>query len=326
MPKRGFDDSDSSDDDVGKRPKGGFSNSGPPPDDGPSADNQLDQMLGGGAFVPPPAGGGLGPMGGIGLMGGMGGADLAPVPESDPNKPATTPMDFSRLGQNVPSQDFPVPRDMVEYLMTPEHRQILLEESGCEVEWAPEDSNVLMRGSAEQIKKATRLLQRALMHCNWGKSESKVTRCLRPRIVESAVVLLSPMNRLPSGKKTLSQSSSLLSIGKEKKLNDVVIPAPIVSRQHCILELDCDRGSLYAIDCSTNGTFLNGVRLPPKSSGKVLVSHGDELLLQDPANGDQEFGYIINIQELNVREHVKLQAPRRILSQEEAVSMGRDFA
>ncbi|CAE7940497.1 TRY3 [Symbiodinium necroappetens] len=78
------------------------------------------------------------------------------------------------------------------------------------------------------------------------------------------------------------------------------------------------------IDCSTNGTFLNGLRLPPRTTGKVLVSHGDELLLQDPAN-DQEFGYVVNIQELNVREQTKLQAPRRLLSTEESSTMGRDF-
>lgn len=29
-----------------------------------------------------------------------------------------------------------------------------------------------------------------------------------------------------------------------------------------------------------NGTFLNGKRLPPKASAKVMLSHGDELLLQ----------------------------------------------
>ena len=68
---------------------------------------------------------------------------------------------------------------------------------------------------------------------------------------------------------------------------------------------------------------------------EVLVSHGDELLLQDPAN-DQEsatpktgttcaetptpadaqslvmrFGYVVNIQELNVREQTKLQVSCR---------------
>merc|ERR1712048_1199550 len=96
--------------------------------------------------------------------------------------------------------------------------------------------------------------------------------------------------------------------------NDVVIQDPIISRQHCVIELDAERGAVYVLDCSTNGTFLNGRRLPSKSSGKVLLSHGDELLLKDPSAGEPEFGFIVNIQELHVRAEVKLEAPRRILT------------
>eukprot|EP00440_Ansanella_granifera_P063844 gb/GFBE01069216.1/.p1 GENE.gb/GFBE01069216.1/~~gb/GFBE01069216.1/.p1 ORF type:complete len:321 (+),score=57.32 gb/GFBE01069216.1/:1-963(+) len=318
MGKRGgFDVEEASDEELGKRLKAGFSNAGFG-DEGPSAESQLEHMLAGGAgaLVPPPAAGGFG-----GLPAGM---NLGPAQDLDPNKPATTPMDFSRLGVNQPSKDFPVPRDMVEYLMTPEHRQILLEATGCDVEWEPDESKVLLRGSEQQIKNAVRLLSRVLMHCNWGKSEAKVRRLLKPRIIESAAVRLSPMNTLPSAQKTLSNMQPVISIGKDKS-NDVVIPAQVVSRQHCVLELDPERGAIYAIDCSTNGTFLNGIRLPPKTSGKVLVSHGDELLLADPMGGDQEFGYIVNITELSVREEVKIQAPRRILTSEEAATVGRDF-
>eukprot|EP00435_Cladocopium_sp_Y103_P066932 s176_g29.t1 len=110
-------DADSDEDDGGKKPRLsglgafgglGFSNSAPPPDHG-SPEMQFDQLLGA-SFLPAVPGGNLGPI-----------ADI------DPLKPATTPMDFSRLGTSLPSQDFPVPRDMVEYLMTPEHRQIILE-------------------------------------------------------------------------------------------------------------------------------------------------------------------------------------------------------
>ncbi|CAK9013446.1 unnamed protein product [Durusdinium trenchii] len=272
---------------------------------------RLDQMLSGAAaFMAPPVN--------LGAPGGAG-----PVSDLSAWQPPTTPMDFSKLGA-LSSQDFPVPRDMVEYLMTPEHRQILLEETGCDVDWAPDEAKVILKGSAEQIRKAERLLQRVLMHSNWGRSEVKVRRLLKPPIIESAVCRLSPMNTLPPGQKTLSQTQPILSIGKDKA-NDVVIPAQIVSRQHCVLELDVERGAVYVIDCSTNGTYLNGLRLPPKSTGKVLLSHGDELLLQDPGNGDQEFGYVVNIQELNVRERAKLQAPRRILTTEESATIGRDF-
>eukprot|EP00435_Cladocopium_sp_Y103_P069051 s176_g32.t1 len=113
---------------------------------------------------------------------------------------------------------------------------------------------VILKGSAEQIRKAERLLQRVLMHSNWGRSEAKVRRLLKPPIIESAVCRLSPMNTLPPGQKTLSQTQPILSIGKDKG-NDIVIPAQIVSRQHCVLELDVDRGAVYVKALACSGRF-----------------------------------------------------------------------
>jgi len=280
---------------------------------------------------------GMGGMGGMGLggmdmkgmdmkglgkgMGGMGGMDGDGSMEP---RIQTTPMDFSRLTGNTPSKNVPIPKELCQYLMTPEHRQILTEESGAEVEWSPEEHQVQLRGSAEQLKKAQRLLARVTTHCHWGRNEAKVKRILQPRVVESVVVRLSPMNTLRPAEKVLSPGQTL-SIGKDKA-NDTVIPDAIVSRQHCVLELDSERGSVYILDCSTNGTYLNGRRLPGKSAGKVLLSHGDELLLKDPSSGDQEYGYIVNLNELHVKETVKLEAPRRLLTQEELSGTFRDFA
>jgi len=263
-------------------------------------------------------GGGFG-KGGKGMDLGMMGADLMAEPRVQ-----TTPMDFSRMTQNTPAKSVPIPKELVQYLMTPENRQIVTEESGAEVEWAPEEAQVHLRGSQEQLKKAQRLLARVTTHCHWGRNEKKVTRLLRPPIVESVVVRLSPMNTLRPAEKVMNQGSTL-SIGKDKTC-DTVIPDAMVSRQHCVLELDAERGAVYVIDCSTNGTFLNGRRLPGKQAGKVLLSHGDELLLKDPSSGDQEYGYIVNINELHVREHVKLVAPRRMLTQDEISGTARDFA
>merc|ERR1719188_334089 len=106
-------------------------------------------------------------------------------------------------------------------------------------------------------------------------------------------------------------------IGKDKQC-DVVVHDPSVSRQHCILSLDEQKGGVFVTDLSTNGTYLNGVRLPSKKQGKVLLSHGDELLFKDPKGGDDvEFGYMCNLQEMRVKEAVKLQAPRRIVTNDE---------
>lgn len=259
---------------------------------------------------------------------GMAGVPGVPVPgdlKEGETRVETTPMDFSRLSRDLPSREIPVPKNLVEYLMTPDHRHLMTEQSGADVEWAPDEAHVKVRGSQEQVKRATRLLQRVLMHCNWGRSEAKVKRLLKPKMVESAIIRLSPMNTLRPSEKLLSPSQPILSIGKDKG-NDVVIQDPIISRQHCVLELDPERGAVYVIDTSTNGTFLNGTRLPAKTAGKVLVSHGDELLFKDPHSGDQEFGYICNVTDLVVRPEVRLEAPRRLLTAEEVANVGRDFA
>jgi len=58
----------------------------------------------------------------------------------------------------------------------------------------------------------------------------------------------------------------------------------------------------------------------------VLLSHGDELLLKDPSTGDQEYGYIVNINILHEKVFHKLEAPRRMLTQEEISGSVRDFA
>merc|ERR1712050_414468 len=199
------------------------------------------------------------------------------------------------------------------------------EETGADVEWGPDKPECVLRGSAEQVKKAQRLLSRVTTHCHWGRSEAKVKRLLKPRIVESVRIVLSPMNTLRPAEKVLGQGNTTFSIGS-LRTNDVVIQDSVVSRQHCVLELDAERGAVYIIDCSTNGTFLNGRQLPKKSSGKVLLSHGDELLLKDPGSGEPEFGFIVNINELHVRAEVKLEAPRRLLTQDEIAGGGlRDF-
>merc|ERR1719157_472571 len=88
---------------------------------------------------------------------------------------------------------------------------------------------------------------------------------------------------------TLTTTKYKVTIGKEPT-NDVVVKDPLMSRSHCIIELDREKGCVYAIDASTNGTYLNGKRLPKNMGGKVLVSHGDELLLKGPDQGDSEFG------------------------------------
>eukprot|EP00929_Paragymnodinium_shiwhaense_P095871 TRINITY_DN5718_c0_g1_i5.p1 TRINITY_DN5718_c0_g1~~TRINITY_DN5718_c0_g1_i5.p1 ORF type:complete len:355 (+),score=84.24 TRINITY_DN5718_c0_g1_i5:124-1188(+) len=318
-------------------------------DDGATAESQLENMLAGAAAaasVAPMAGGPMGmPPGGLGGLGGtlqaskpgqpggmpglvpgmsITGLGVPGIPGMDGPRVETTAMDFSKLTTNQLAQSTViVQKKLVDSLMTSEHRRLLTEETGCNVEWKPDEASVALSGSAEQVKKAQRLLARVMMHCRWGYGEAKVRRLLRPRRCSSVLCRLSPMNTLRPIEKNLSVKDPMLTIGKDKNC-DATIADQLISRQHVAIELDEERGAVYVLDCSTNGTFLNGIRLPGKQVGKVLLSHGDELLLKDPSHGEQEFGYIVNLQEVLVREALSFSAPRRLLTAEELKTSGRD--
>lgn len=264
--------------------------------------------------------GGGGGGGGGGMFGTSGISAAAMGADAEP-KVETTQMDFSKLSsQSQSSSSVVVQRELVEPLMTPDNRRLLVEESGSSVEWAPDEAKVELSGSAEQVKRAQRLLARVMMHSRWGVSAPKVRRLLKPLQVESVLCRLSPMNTLRAFKRTLTEAKPVFTIGKDKG-NDLVIKDNLISRQHCLIELDSDRGAVYVLDCSTNGTFLNGIRLPGKQVGKVLLTHGDELLFKDPMSGEQEFGYIVNLTEMGVKEVTELKAPRRILTAEEVANV-----
>lgn len=217
-------------------------------------------------------------------------------PPPPPEKPGSciekTVYDDSRVVQ--------VPRDLIAHLMTPGYRQVILEVSGADVEWQPLESRAVLRGAAEQVGEGVRLLGRVATHCAWGVREGKILRLLRPGHLESVLVRLSPMGlSLRPFEQMLCPASSVVRIGKDKA-SDLVIADALISRQHCVLELDFDRGGVYVVDTSTNGTFLNDVRLPERSQGKVLLSHGDSLCLKDPGV-DAEFGYMVNLEDTTVR-------------------------
>jgi len=254
-----------------------------------------------------------------GAMGGIGGI-------TGDARVETTRMDFSKTGQDGRGRAIPVPREMCPHLMTSAHRSLVFEMSGAEVQWDHGGCQVMLRGSAEQLKAGARVVARVTTHCRWGSNEAKVSRLLKPKQLVSALVRLSPMGTLRPAQKLLNTANPTMSMGKDKS-NDTVISDPIASRAHCVLELDRERGAVYCIDLSTNGTYLNGLRLPNKNAGKVLLSHGDELLFKDPAaiGGDPEFGFIVNIEEIAVKEAVKFEAPRRLLTAEESAERGPDF-
>merc|ERR1712032_1574670 len=121
-----------------------------------------------------------------------------------------------------------------------------------------------------------------------GVCEGKIEAILRPRTsCTTARIALSPM--VPVLKRfstSLTAGRPTIAIGTDRG-NDLVVQGQLLSRNHAQLEFVPRRGVVYALDTSTNGTFLNGRRLPEKGSAKVIVWHGDELLFKDPSSKGQ---------------------------------------
>jgi len=99
---------------------------------------------------------------------------------------------------------------------------------------------------------------------------------------------------LPDFSRTLNESKPSVSIGKDLRCDlSVHDPDGMVSRVHVVIELDVQKRGVYIIDSSTNVAWLNGKKLPARSSGKVVLSHGDELNLR---SAEGEYGYMVNLQ------------------------------
>jgi len=212
-----------------------------------------------------------------------------------------------------------MPKVLVSILFTPANSKLLCEESGATVEWDPEKAKVLLSGSAEQLGRAQRLLNRIMIQSQWGLHADKVRQCLKPRRLKSVLCRLSPMEpSLPAADKTLNALHPRINLGKGPE-NHLILPNPhrVVSRQHCIIEFDEIRGGVYVHDCSANGTWLNSRPLPTQAVGKVMLSHGDELLFRDPKEAKHEFGYMVNLEAIVVEAEQNLEAPRRLHNADE---------
>ncbi|CAE8638970.1 unnamed protein product, partial [Polarella glacialis] len=218
-------------------------------------------------------------------------------PGDSAKRPMTERMDFSGLEVGRLSKVVTMPPEQVGPLMTDVVRELLLEVSGAyDIEWDKVKRLVTISGTAVQMEKAEKALQRVSAHCNWGANEAKIRSILRPRtdLKSARVRLASMVPNLKDFTKTLTVDKPAFTMGTDPS-NALRIQATGVSRSHAVIEFAPEKGAVYVIDASTNGTFLNGRRLPPKSSGKVLLSHGDELMLQDPSSGS-EFGYMVNLE------------------------------
>lgn len=213
--------------------------------------------------------------------------------------PPTEEMNFSNLEVNQVSSLVEIPRGQLRSFMTESTRRILAESAGItELEWDAELSQATLSGTPAQVEKAEELLRRAITHCKWGVNEAKVQGLLAQEPCTSAKLVLSPMvPGLRQGSFNLGGDKLHVVLGSDAS-SDLIIRGAVLSRTHVRFELVPSRGALYIVDLSTNGTFLNGVRLPGKASGKVACFHGDELAFPESTTVAKlgEYGYMLNIQ------------------------------
>lgn len=111
-------------------------------------------------------------------------------------------------------------------------------------------------------------------------------------------------DRNPLGEYDLDQKSSYivgralgrsLSEGEEKEVvvADISVPEETCSKQHCAIQFREVRGKLtaYVIDLeSSNGTSLNGVKLP--SARYVQLRSGDLIMLSEEDDSDYEIVFM----------------------------------
>lgn len=99
---------------------------------------------------------------------------------------------------------------------------------------------------------------------------------------------------LPQFERVLGEDRQSVTIGHMRGVADVVVRDEAVSKKHCVLSLIGINGELglSIIDHSTNGTFVNGNRLPIKQK-RYRVRSGDKLFVKHPEL-DGEFGWTLD--------------------------------
>eukprot|EP00929_Paragymnodinium_shiwhaense_P107318 TRINITY_DN73409_c0_g1_i1.p1 TRINITY_DN73409_c0_g1~~TRINITY_DN73409_c0_g1_i1.p1 ORF type:complete len:629 (+),score=194.12 TRINITY_DN73409_c0_g1_i1:79-1887(+) len=156
------------------------------------------------------------------------------------------------------------------------------------------------------LEKALSALRRVAYHCQWGCNVKKVAQLLadKPAKPVSTVVvrLAATSNKMQSHESRLTAKAPKLRIGTQAgECQCVVEGVPGISRKHCTITLDVEKSACYVQDLSTNGTFLNGKRLPRPpykhpQDARIRVFHGDELMFKLRSEDTEELGFIVNIE------------------------------
>jgi len=197
-----------------------------------------------------------------------------------------------------------------EHLLHPDNETRLLARTGLSSATLNEDGYVVLRAhSRKGLMKALGQLRRVAYHCQWGCSKTKVAALLaeKPaRPVNTMVVrLAATSSRLQSHEARLTNKVRKLRVGTQANACQLVVEGiPGLSRKHCTITFEPEKGACYVQDLSTNGTFLNSKRLPRPpyknpQDARVRLFHGDELFFRLRSDESEELGYVVNLLELS---------------------------
>lgn len=96
---------------------------------------------------------------------------------------------------------------------------------------------------------------------------------------------------LPDFERVLSEDRQSVTIGSKRGSVDLLVVDEAVSKRHCVLSLMAAHGdlALSIVDHSTNGTFVNGKRVPQKGK-RFRIRSGDSFQVKD-ASLEEDVGW-----------------------------------
>lgn len=203
-----------------------------------------------------------------------------------------------------------MPPRLHESLLHPDNEPRLIALTGLASCSLNEDGLVVLRAHSRRgLAKALGQLRRIAFHCQWGCSKAKVGALLtgRPARPLNAMLvrLAATSSRLQSHEARLTHKAPKLRIGTQTGACQFLVEGiPGLSRKHCTITFEPDKGACYLQDLSTNGTYLNGKRLPRPpyknpQDARVRLFHGDELFFRLKSEETEELGFVVNLMPLS---------------------------
>jgi len=203
-----------------------------------------------------------------------------------------------------------MPPLLLESLLHPDNNSKLFARTGLVGASLNEDGLVVIRAhSRRDLLKALAQLRRVAYHCQWGCNKSKVSALLSEKpskpVNTMVVRLAATSSRLQSHEARLTNATRKLRIGAQASACQVIVEGMTgISRKHCTITFEPDKGACYVQDLSTNGTYLNSKRLPRPpyknpQEARVRLFHGDDIFFRLKSEDSEELGYVVNLLELS---------------------------